>query len=312
MSWKIFVFIKLNSNSRIYNITWNIYIYIELLSYKESWFYMVNNLRTAGNGEFESATDSLSLSLSLSLSKSIMKFYPISCRKNPSHPRCYHHFYYSFLRGDLRGGSRSHSGTGDTSDIDPPPSVSISPNYPTVYLHLCSLCTSACACCARVREGTAPTTGASSERKCDRGRDGISLFRSYPFRVSPSKWSPCSFLLGLAERQRDAGEIRGEDARRKRRRPRKDVICRQPAATRRWKMLESFVKAIRNGGITRERERRNRFKGRDREKETRHFSSSSLSSFEMNATILGRRKKLYIYIYIYFFIKRNGIIRGTW
>lgn len=114
-------------------------------------------------------------------------------------PRCYHHFYYSFLRGDLRGGSRSHSGTGDTSDIDPPPSVSISPNYPTVFLHLCSLCTSAPRGWARVREETAPTTGASSERKCDRGRDGISLFRSYPIRVSPSKWSPCSFLLGLAE-----------------------------------------------------------------------------------------------------------------
>lgn len=152
-----------------------------------------------------------------------MKFYPISWtaskESEPSGPpRCYHHFYYSFLRGDLRGGSRSHSGTGDTSDIDPPPSVSISPNYPTVFLHLCSLCTSSCACCARVREETAPTTGASSERKCDRGRDGISLFRSYPFRVSPSKWSPCSFLLGLAEAERcgwDSGrgrEADGEEA----------------------------------------------------------------------------------------------------
>lgn len=149
---------------------------------------MVNNLKTTGYSEFErsnpptlSPIDHEILSDLLELSIERIR----AIQVGP--PGCYHHFYYSFLRGDLRGGSRSHSGTGDTSDIDPPPSVSISPNYPTVFLHLCSLCTSACTCCARVREETAPTTGASSERKCDRGRDGISLFRSYPFRVSPSK-----------------------------------------------------------------------------------------------------------------------------
>lgn len=39
------------------------------------------------------------------------------------------------FHGDLRGGFRSRSGTGprDTSNIDPPPSASISPNYPTIF-----------------------------------------------------------------------------------------------------------------------------------------------------------------------------------
>lgn len=217
---------------------------------------MVNNLRTLGKSEFERSNPPPTLSPNRSWNS--IRFLGRR-RKNPSHP--VHHvviitFTIPFFEVTF---------VEDLGHIAVPVTQVISILlHPCRSLRIIQPSSSTSAPCARPRARVvrvcvkkrrlrlAPAAKESATGVAMGSRSFV-LIRSVSLRLNDRR----ARFYSAWPRQRDAGEIRGEDARRMARRPRKDeadVICRQPAATRRWKMLESFVKAIRNGGITRAKE----------------------------------------------------------